>query len=154
MNRSRSARFSAFAMPTTMRIKRTLDVLLRLLTETDVTLAAFGSSMTLLFIGVLLALPNETLTQTTPLFRAMTRFLPEWAWALLFLAFGIFQSLANLSRNRGVRRYAAFCASLFFGFVGLLIAPVHPIGACFTVQAFVNVIVYWHLGALGARGAN
>src|ERR1017187_7711487 len=137
MNRIRSARFAAFAMPATMSVKRTFDVLLRLLTETDVTLAEFGSSTTLLFIGVLIALPNEALTSTIPLFHTMTTFLPEWAWALLFLTFGGCQALANLTRSRAGRRYAAFCTFLLFGFVGLLGAAVHPIsllGACFKVQ--------------------
>jgi hypothetical protein len=154
MNRSRSARFAAFTMPSTMRIRRLLDKSVLFLTETDVTLVEFCSSTTLLLVGILLAPPNAKLDQSIPLFHTMTTFLPEWAWAILFLAFGAFQSIANLSHNRGAQRYAAFCAFLFFGFIGLLGAAVRPIsllGAAFAVQSCVNVIVYWHLGVRGAK---
>lgn len=152
--KSPSAQFSRFAMPATLTVKRTMDVVLNLLTETNTTGMEFTSSTILLYVGVLLALPNEALTPTIPLFHTMTSFLPESAWAALFLLFGAFQSMANLSRSRKLRVYAAFCTAGLFGFIGILGASVHPpslLGAFCKVLAASDIIVYWALGVSGEK---
>ncbi len=155
--RSTTEMFAVIAGPPTMGLKKGLDIILRLLTQTDTTLAEFLSSSALMAVGFIMALPQETLTLGTPMYEAMRRFLPEGGWALAFFAFGLFQSVANLTRNKKMRRLAAFWCFVFFGFVGALGAVVYPVslfGAFCKVDAVGNAIIYLQLRVHGERGAN
>jgi len=147
-------RFAMVMTPPALQVKRLFDGFLRLLTETDTTLAEFTSSTTLLFVGAILALPTAALVPRVPLFHSMASFWPEMAWAACFFALGTIQSAANLSRNRKARRSAAFVAASFFGFLGILGASVHPIsilGVVFGVHALTQGITYLRLGMPGVN---
>ena len=140
--------------PPTLQARKLFDGFLRLLTETETTLAEFTSSMTLLFVGVILAMPTEALVPRVPLFHSMAAFWPELAWAGCFFILGAIQSAANLSRHRKARRNAAFVAACFFGFLGILGASVHPIsilGCVFGIHAFTQGITYLRLGMPGVN---
>ena len=146
-----SAHLARFTLPPTLGFKKVFDRFLHVLTETDTTLAEFGSSTSLLAIGVILAMPSESLASNIPLFSLMLNVAPEapW-WALFFLSLGVAQSLANLNRRIQVRRPLAFACATAFGFLGLLgtisTAPVLILGALFLVQSLVNALVYLRLG--------
>lgn len=148
--------FLKFTMPPTLGLKALVDGLIRLLTETDTTLAEFGSSTTLLLCGALLLLPYDALSASPwPLGAAMLSVMSENLWGGLFLGLGIVQSVANLKRNVPWRRRTAFASAAVFGFIGMLGARVRPIslfGAMCKVQALVQVLVGLHLGVREATG--
>ena len=138
--------------PPALQAKRLFDGFLRLLTETETTLAEFTSSMTLIFVGLILAMPTDALVPRVPLFHSMAAFWPEMAWAGCFFLLGVVQSAANISRLRTSRRYVSFLAACFFGFLGILGLSVHPIsilGCVFGVHAFTQGITYLRLGMPG-----
>ena len=152
MNGSQISRQVArFALPPSLGIKKMLDRFLVVLTETDTTLAEFGSSTSLLFIGLILAAPVASLDAKIPLFNLMLNVAPEapW-WALGFISLGAAQSFANLNRRIEIRRVLAFVCATAFGFLGLLgtisTAPVLILGSLFMVQSLVNALVYLRLG--------
>jgi hypothetical protein len=135
-------------------VSRVLDHLVRLLFETDTTLAEFGSSTTLIFLGAILALPEESLISGSGLFVQMKHVIPEGGWSALFLLLGSAQAAANLTRSPRWRRRVAFTLAVVFAFVGFLGARVTPIslfGAVCKVQAIVMSLVGLHLGAHGVR---
>ena len=142
-------------------ITRWLDFLIRMLTETSTTLAEFVSSTTLIFLGLLMLQPfesgyltREVLSQTaSPLTNMMLALMRENAWGALFLVFGVFQAVANLSRSFRARRLAAFCCGLLFTFIGLLGVSVRPVslfGAMCKVHAIGQGLVYLTLGVRGS----
>lgn len=134
-------------------LRRIFESLVRLLTETDTTLAEFASSTVCVCVGALLALPTVALTPSVPLFSLMAYCLPEWAWATLFVTVGLAQALGNLFRIRWARRASAFILFTLFGFLGVLGGMAHPVsvlGTVFGVHSIVQGIVYLRLGVRGA----
>lgn len=139
---------------------RLLDAAMEMLTRTETTLAEFISSTTLIYVGVVLALPEQGLVAGSGLYTAMRRLMPEGWWAVVFLAAGLFQSFANLYRSQFLRRMAASVAAAVFayiGFLGIRVSPVSLFGAMCKAHALGQVIVWLHLGhrirsrAQGAR---
>lgn len=148
-HRKTSEMFAVAAGVPAFGLKRLLDRLLRLLTDTDTTLVEFLSSSSLIYVGLILAMPNDALSVPAPLFAVMTRFATEGQWAAFFLASGVFQSAANLSRVTPLRRGASFAACGVFLVVGGLGASVHPVslfGALCKVQALGQALVFLQIG--------
>jgi hypothetical protein len=132
---------------------RLIETVIRLLTETDTTLAEFGSSLTLLLVGVILLQPGAQLSLNVPLFELMRAVMPEPLWALASLTLGCLQSWGNLRDNLRARRWASFSCVFMFGFIAALGASVHPLsvlGSVMGAHAVVQVIVYLRLGVRGA----
>lgn len=145
--------FSEVQRPASKSSARILfDKLLHLLTVTDTTLFEFCSSTTLVVMGLTLAHPAESLTDTVPLFRLMRYLAPEWAWSAVFLIAGVIQSIANLRLHPKARRLAAGLACFAFGTVaccGMAPRPISLLGMVLGVQAAVDAFVFVRLGVRG-----
>ena len=126
-----------------------LDVVMELLTRTETTLTEFVSSTTLLYAGFVLLLPGEALIPGSGLYSQMKLLMSENWWGVLFMAVGLFQSIANLRRDKTLRRTAAAVSAILFGYIGALgfhATPVSVFGAVCKVHCLGQMIAFWHLG--------
>jgi FtsH-binding integral membrane protein len=131
------------------QIRRLIAALARLITESDTTLAEFWSSTMLVVMGAWLLVPFAPGTfATLPTYKLMAHMAPEWIWGFAAMGLGAVQSFANLARNRGVRRSAAFVCSIFLGFVAMLVfisVPESLMPPICGVAAFLDGVVFLHL---------
>ena len=99
-------------------LRRALEKVHDLLTETDTSLFEFVSSTGLVVMGLWLLWPFRPDTfETGAVGPVLAAVFPEPLWALIFIGFGILQSQANLHRNRDARRITAFASACVYGYL-------------------------------------
>lgn len=130
-------------------IRKTIDLIARLLTETDTSIGEFWGSTMLVAMGSWLIVPFHPDTfEAIPVYRLLSSIMPEWAWGLATIAFGFGQAGANLGRNRAARRLAAFAAAVFFAFLfffAILALSASLLVPLFGTASFVEGIIFLHL---------
>jgi hypothetical protein len=127
-----------------------MDRFVRLVTDTDTTIAEFWGSTTLLLMGFWFILPYRTF-DTIPAYHIMAEMMDEEGWGLCTIFLGLVQAVGNITKRYYFRVPGAFFASVMYLFVASLAISSEPASLLAPIcgtASFVEGLVYLRLSFL------